>query len=111
MKLIRRCSKVSNLKSIVPCSKSLNELKRLTKRAEVMIAGTYVHDEVISSAEDLKLIHSLGVGVDRYNLKLLKGRRITLTNFKGANSPSVAEHVFALILALAKKSNLYGFKP
>ena len=58
---------------------------------------------VIERAVNLKFVQSPAAGVDRLNVEELTRRGIKVASSKGCNAAAVAEHVFALILALAKK--------
>ncbi|RLE67176.1 MAG: hypothetical protein DRJ47_00540 [Thermoprotei archaeon] len=78
------------------------ELIELAEDADVIIGG-YVPDSVILKAKKLKLIQTLSAGVDRFNFRLLKEKNIRLATASGANAITVAEMVFALMLAIAKK--------
>jgi len=78
------------------------ELIELAEDADVIIGG-YVPDSVILKAKKLKLIQTLSAGVDRFNFRLLKEKNIRLATASGANAVTVAEMVFALMLAIAKK--------
>ena len=58
--------------------------------------------ELLESAKSLKIISKHGVGVDNIDLEYCKSRGIAVTTAPNANSLSVAEHAFALMMALAK---------
>ena len=58
--------------------------------------------ELIESCPDLKIISKHGVGVDNIDLEAAREHGVAVTITPGANSTSVAEHAFALLLALAK---------
>lgn len=59
-----------------------------------------VHGECVSEIVEPKL--GYGVGVDRVDLAAAKKRGIVVTNAPGANSTSVCELAFALMLAAAR---------
>ncbi len=61
-----------------------------------------VTKELIDSCPGLKLISKHGVGVDNIDMEAAKARGVAVTITPGANSTSVAEHAFALLMALAK---------
>lgn len=63
----------------------------------------YIDEEILSRAEKLKVIGRFGVGVDNVDLEAAKKRGIRVVYTPGANADAVAEHTFALILALAKR--------
>ena len=58
--------------------------------------------EMMESNPKLKIISKHGVGVDNYDLEAAKDLGIVVTTAPGANSQSVAEHSFAMMIALAK---------
>ncbi len=61
-----------------------------------------VTGELIARCPKLKLISKHGVGVDNIDLDAAKAHGVAVTITPGANSTSVAEHAFALLIALAK---------
>ncbi len=68
------------------------------------IAGLDAIDRAaLEKADCLKVIARYGVGVDNVDLAAAKERGIIVTNTPGANSVSVAELAFGLMLALARQ--------
>ena len=61
-----------------------------------------VTGELIAACPKLKVISKHGVGVDNIDLDAAKVHGVAVTITPGANSTSVAEHAFALLIALAK---------
>lgn len=61
-----------------------------------------VTGELIAACPKLKVISKHGVGVDNIDLDAAKAHGVAVTITPGANSTSVAEHAFALLIALAK---------
>ncbi len=59
-------------------------------------------EALISTGKNLKMISKHGVGVDNIDLDYCKSQNIIVTITPNANSLSVAEHAFALMIALAK---------
>ena len=59
--------------------------------------------ELIEGCPRLRLISKHGVGVDNINVEAAKARGVAVTIAPGANSTSVAEHAFAMLMALAKR--------
>ncbi len=70
--------------------------------AEIVIAWS-VRPEQIKSAQKLNWIHSPAAAVHQLIFPELVNSDITLTNAREVHGPVVAEHVIALIFALAKK--------
>jgi phosphoglycerate dehydrogenase-like enzyme len=50
----------------------------------------------------LRWIQSVSAGVEQYPIEALRERGVALTSARGVNAPQVAEHVFALLLALTR---------
>jgi len=70
--------------------------------AEVVITWS-LRPEQIEPARKLRWIHSPAAAVHQMLFPELVGRDIIITNGRDVHGPVVAEHVIALILALAKK--------
>jgi phosphoglycerate dehydrogenase-like enzyme len=70
--------------------------------AEVVITWS-LRPEQIAPARKLRWIHSPAAAVHQLLFPELVGRDIILTNGRDVHGPVVAEHVIAMILALAKK--------
>lgn len=75
--------------------------------AEILIAGSSglekISDELLSGLPNLKYISTLTVGLAWVDLEAVKKHGVKLSNVKGANSESVAEHTWAMILDLSKR--------
>ncbi len=52
--------------------------------------------------DSLKWIQSVSAGVDQFPLETLSERRVVLTSARGVHGPQVAEHAFALLLAMTR---------
>ena len=79
------------------------ELAEVIIDARATIVGLdEVDAEVISRAEQLKVISRFGVGTDNVDLEAATRRRIVVTITPGANSVSVAELTIGLMLALTR---------
>src|SRR5207248_7811009 len=64
--------------------------------------GAPITAEMIAGAPRLRAIARAGAGHDAVDLAAATARRIPVSVTPGANSESVAEQVFALLLALAR---------
>src|SRR5215475_4847470 len=62
--------------------------------------ATKVTREVVASANGLRAVARAGSGVDNIDLAACRDKGIAVFNAPGANAVSVAEHAWALILAL-----------
>ncbi len=75
--------------------------------AEILIAGSSglekISDELLNGLPNLKYISTLTVGLAWVDIEAVKKHGVKLSNVKGANSESVAEHTWAMILDLSKR--------
>jgi D-3-phosphoglycerate dehydrogenase len=60
-------------------------------------------DAVFAACPNLRMVSIWGVGTDHIDLASAARRGITVCNTPGANAIAVAEHAFALMLAVARK--------
>jgi D-3-phosphoglycerate dehydrogenase len=80
-----------------------DELLRELKGASAAMAGSEPYTRrVIESTPNLRVIARAGVGYDAVDLVAATERGIAVTITPGANQESVAEHTFAILLAVAK---------
>ena len=90
-----------DLEFIIPETDERENIKKYLKEVEVVIGGTFSKED-IEQAKKLKLIQIPFAGVDKLDFSLYKNYPdIFICNIH-ANKNAVAEHAFALILALAK---------
>lgn len=89
-----------NWKLTIPDLCTEDNLANLAREVDAVL-GTNVTRKVIESAGRLKIIQATGAGVDKIDLKVAHRKGIFVCNVR-SYSHAVAEHVFALILALAK---------
>ncbi len=68
----------------------------------IVRGATRVTAELIAAAPKLRVIARAGTGVDNVDLDAASARGILVLNAPGANSISVAEHAWALMLASAR---------
>jgi len=88
---------------IIPKSKLLKGVKNCD--AILSLLTDKINDEVFAAAgPKLKIVANFAVGFDNIDLKAAKARNITVTNTPSEKvNESVAEHTFALMLALARR--------
>jgi D-3-phosphoglycerate dehydrogenase len=78
-------------------------LVALLDGADAYIAGSaLVSADVLAHAPKLKIVSRRGVGYERIDLEAARARGVTVTITTGANQHAVADHVFALLLAVAR---------
>ncbi len=75
----------------------LESADALIVRSAVMVDGP-----LLEHAKKLRVIGRAGVGVDNIDLEAATKKGIAVMNTPGANAIAVAEHTFALMLALAR---------
>ncbi len=71
--------------------------------AWILRSGTQVTAELLEAAPQLRVIGRAGVGVDNIDVEAATRRGVLVLNTPGGNAVSVAEHTFALLLALARR--------
>ena len=70
--------------------------------ALIVRSATKVTAQLIAAAPQLRVIARAGSGVDNVDLEAASDKGILVLNAPGANSISVAEHAFALIMSSAR---------
>ncbi len=70
--------------------------------ALIVRSATRVTRELLERAPKLRVVGRAGVGVDNIALEAATQRGVLVMNTPGGNSTSVAEHMFALLLGLAR---------
>ncbi|MFC2060173.1 D-2-hydroxyacid dehydrogenase [Chloroflexota bacterium] len=78
------------------------DLDDLLGEAEVIFGGSLFPDNLASRSPNLKWVHILNVGIDRYRSMDFFDSNLIITNSRGCSSISIAEHVLAFMLMLAK---------
>jgi len=90
-----------NLEFIIPKADEREEIKRYLPEVEVVIGGSFSKED-LDQAKKLKLFQIPFTGVDQLDLSLYKDRKDIFICNVHTNRTAVAEHAFALMLALAK---------
>jgi D-3-phosphoglycerate dehydrogenase / 2-oxoglutarate reductase len=77
-------------------------------RADAVVIRTApLTADLIDAAPNLKVVSRHGVGYDNVDLEALTRRRVPLAIAATSNNVSVAEHAFAMLLALAKRTDAF----
>jgi D-3-phosphoglycerate dehydrogenase len=71
--------------------------------ALIVRSATKVTSELLDKAPKLRAVGRAGVGVDNIDLEAATKRGVLVMSTPGGNAVSVAEHTFALLLALARQ--------
>src|SRR3990167_1594181 len=81
-----------------------DEVLQLIPDAEVVVvrSATKITAAVLEKAAKLKLVVRAGVGLDNVDAIAAQAKGVTVHNPPTATTISVAEHAFALMLALAR---------
>ena len=70
--------------------------------ALIVRSAVFVDGKTLDAAKKLRVIGRAGVGVDNIDVEAATKRGIAVMNTPGANAVAVAEHTFAMMLALAR---------
>lgn len=73
------------------------------KDALLSLLTDKVDEEVLSSAENLKIVANYAVGLDNIDIDAATRRGILVSNTPGVLTQSVAEHTFALMIGAARR--------
>lgn len=89
---------------VVNLGPSEDELAKMIGEYDGLLvrSGTKVTEKVLENPGRLKAIGRAGVGVDNIDVAEAHKKGIVVMNTPGGNTISVAEHVFALMLALSR---------
>ncbi|MEE8458393.1 MAG: D-2-hydroxyacid dehydrogenase [Phycisphaerales bacterium] len=73
------------------------------------IDGSYCNQKFLQAATRLRWVQSTSAGVERYVAltELWDNDRIVLTNMQGVHGPTIADHAFAMLLALTRDLPYY----
>lgn len=81
------------------------ELIALLQKYDILIIGvkTIVKKEILEHINSPKIIATLSIGLDHIDKEVRESDLVHVINIKNANTISVAEHIFSLILGLNKR--------
>lgn len=81
------------------------ELTVLLQEYDILIIGvkTIVTKDILEHISSPKIIATLSIGLDHIDKKVRESELVHVINIKDANTISVAEHIFSLILGLNKR--------
>ncbi len=94
----------SGAEAVVKHGLSEEELSKIIGEYDGLLvqSATKVTAKVLANPGKLRAIGRAGAGVDNIDVPAAKAKNITVMNTPGGNTISVAEHVFALTLALIR---------
>ncbi len=81
------------------------EIISLLQEYDILIIGvkTLISKKIIDYVKSPKIIATLSIGLDHIDKEVRESNLVNVINVKNANTISVAEHIFSLILALNKR--------
>ncbi|MEM6505358.1 MAG: D-2-hydroxyacid dehydrogenase [Planctomycetota bacterium] len=79
-------------------------IERIGDASVVLTNKSPVGADVFSACPGLKYVGVLATGVNVVDLEAAKAHDVTVTNIPGYSTPSVAQHVFALLLELCNRT-------
>ncbi|MBD8004819.1 phosphoglycerate dehydrogenase [Bacillus norwichensis] len=84
---------------------SPEEIKAIFKDYDALIvrSQTQVTEDLLNSAEKLRVVARAGVGVDNIDVNAATKKGILVINAPGANTIAAAEHTMAMMLSLARR--------
>lgn len=105
--------KTEALKSSVPDftihdATTADQTLERVKGAEIVLTNkVLITSEIIAACPDLKIIIAGATGYNHIDVAAARAANITVCNVRGYSTPSVTQHVFALILALRTRIHEY----
>jgi phosphoglycerate dehydrogenase-like enzyme len=78
-------------------------LQQRIGEADVLVISGLWRNDLLPQAPRLRFIQSIGAGTDQFSRQALAQHGVRLASARGVNARAVAEHVMALILALARR--------
>jgi D-3-phosphoglycerate dehydrogenase len=66
-------------------------------------SATKVTEEIISAADNLKVVGRAGIGLDNVAVEAASKKGIVVMNTPGGNTITTAEHAIAMMLSLARR--------
>lgn len=85
--------------------KDVEKLKAAIKTADAIVirSGTKLTADVLSAAENLKVIGRAGIGVDNVDVPAASKKGIIVENTPGGNTITTAEHAISMMCALTRE--------
>tara|TARA_B100000686_G_scaffold61133_1_gene65727 strand:+ start:1217 stop:2152 length:936 start_codon:yes stop_codon:yes gene_type:complete len=96
----------SNISVDVKTGLSEEEIINIIPEYDGMVvrSATKVTKKIIESAKNLKVIGRAGAGVDNIDVPVAKKKNMIVMNTPGGNANATAEHAFALIMSVLRKT-------
>ncbi len=88
---------------VVETNRDMDVIRReITDADGVIVRIVELDRSLLETASRLKIVSKHGVGVDNIDLDFCRSRGVMVTTTPNGNSVSVAEHAFAMMMALSK---------
>jgi len=101
---IEKLRSIGDVEIFKDMPKNSEELKRRIDDADIAIVGwSHLTEEILKAVEKLKMVSIWATTCHYVDLKTARERKIVVTHVPGYATEAVAEHVFALLLAAARK--------
>ncbi|RLI16403.1 glycerate dehydrogenase [Candidatus Bathyarchaeota archaeon] len=101
---IEKLRSIGDVEIFKDMPKNSEELKRRIGDADIAIVGwSHLTEEILKAVEKLKMVSIWATTCHYVDLKTARERKIVVTHVPGYATEAVAEHVFALLLAAARK--------
>ena len=96
----------NNIQFDVKTGLSEEEIIKIIPEYDGMIvrSATKVTKNIMEAAKNLKVIGRAGAGVDNIDVQTAKEKNMIVMNTPGGNANATAEHAFALIMSLLRKT-------
>jgi len=94
--------------TVYPRTSDEQLLERAKNAAVLIVNKRTLNKDILKQLPQLKLICTLATGYNNIDIEAAKALGITVCNAVGYSSPSVAQHVFALLLALINRVALHN---
>lgn len=85
------------------CNSNEDWLEKLHDVDGLLNSGAKIDDSLLERAPNLKVVSNIAVGYNNFDIQAMKKRNIIGTNTPGVLNDTVADLIFALILAVARK--------
>jgi D-3-phosphoglycerate dehydrogenase len=81
-----------------------DELKKIIGRYDGLVirSGTKVTADLLSAADNLKIVGRAGIGVDNVDVEAASKRGVIVSNTPGGNNVTTGEHAISMMLACAR---------
>jgi len=107
IEFMNKLKEISKIITVHPKSDrpTKEELCEIVREYDIIICGVFekLDRDVAYNVGRLKIIGTLSVGLDHIDINAFKTKGVEIINIPHSNAISVAEHTFALILALVKR--------